>query len=378
MFGYQRMFRYQCRDLASDSIVWERWQPKKEDSPQEIHVSDEGECGVLCQDTVFAIDGVGRRAAGITLSSSEPVFGGAGRGADYVDDNIHDTSAGQQWAMCSMAYFLKFDGARLFVVTPHWGRRIVLDLTSGLWRNSSEFENASGAPGVQFRKCEAEIARNMLQRAVGRPDLFTAKAHESESYDDDAPLPIVVCRGSPQDIVFDTITAMLVVQEQRLQNSLDAIRWLERSDVIGGTTSSGAFSEYLSEKSTYTFLIIRCFAQRTLRLLGRVPEELPAYLFGAQPTQVNDNGLSRIRVGSDADTVLRVAGLPSYIRDHPYWIDGKFFRDEFWEYDFGAGETGRTVRLLWSHKTPGKLTSIDDPGIPIWLDPRFKRRLVEL
>ncbi|MCB9895562.1 MAG: hypothetical protein H6839_14030 [Planctomycetes bacterium] len=382
-FGYQRMFRYQCRDAGTGELVWERWQPEREESPEYLFVSDEGECGVFCMGEVFVIDAKGRRAAGVTMSSTTPVFSGIGESADYVDEHIHDTSAGQMWSCHSIAYFLSDGGARYFVVVPWWGRRIVLNISAGEWCRGADYENAAGVEGRALREFEAAFAIKTIAQAVETPELMGTDAEVFGRGDNQTPKPLDIrttvleCGTTARDFRGAVFNSLNIVHEQGLADAGELVAQLEKTNQLGGVDSSVPGYRFVRPQWIETFTDIRCVAQRTLRLLGRAPSLLPGYMTRGCLQKGDDATFDGLEPGASMETVRQVAGAPSYMREHTYQIGRNFFRDYYWEYDFGVGAEGRTVILAWLQTSKGSLTRIDYPKVPIWLDPAYRRRLVD-
>lgn len=371
-FGFQHSFRFRCIDTRSNLVLWERWQTEAEESPVCLYVSDLGECAIRCQGSVYVLDARGDARVRVDVRPPEFVFASPPREPVFVDDHVADTSGGLRWGDCAIAFFLSADDARFFVLTPWWGRRIILDLTNQRWCGSSNDQGATGRCAAQILETERTIARQVVNAAlstIALPDPPGGLGHGTD---------IVTCGQAPQDQLWLLFAALATVHEQRLVDLADTLDRLQRHGQLGGVEVPPRAGHFVSPVHIRTVADLRCGIARLLRLFGHTPAPIPGYLTRAELQRGDHAEVGDLQPGMSPEEVLKRAGAPSYVREHPHYLEGEFRRDEYWEYDFGVSETGRTIHLYWSDQTPGILTRLDDPGVPIWLDPRFRRRLVDL
>ena len=126
---HQRGFRYRLRDNQADRILWERWQPRGEDSPHQLQVSDGGWSVVRThgfEPEVIAIGPGGAESIRVKIMDEDD--DDPRPGVPWHPDTLAGTTAGNFWAGDSWPYFFEHRERPWFGWRTAWGRRLVLDL----------------------------------------------------------------------------------------------------------------------------------------------------------------------------------------------------------------------------------------------------------
>jgi hypothetical protein len=340
---FARDFTYTLTDTVEQRVVWTHKQGDNEPSPTRVWVHDSG----------WAV-----ATSGYELFSFDPAKGRVKHDLAILDQftekertqHVHDTSAGPMWANLSRWSFLEFEGKLYFVVRPHWGRHVVMDVTNG-----------SPVGGL-----EEPALRDDAKWAIER---LRKQAQESEA-------------GT---LTMDRdYSARLALHVAAQDQNHQAVEYIKRIGVWANCfpqkIPTGYKGPLTAPQGThasmrYGWCQLRYDAHVALRKLGHSPQAEPAVDFwpmgSSQETPAirtasrigNDGEVLKIKVGQRTAQVLERAGRPDRI------IDGF---ENAWEYHVD-GEKPCTVRVVWG---PG-----DDPivfGVKRISPPTWKTDTIDI
>ncbi|QDU20593.1 hypothetical protein [Urbifossiella limnaea] len=383
---HQRNFRYRLLDnRAADrtspdgmGVIWERWQPLRENSPHEVVVSPAGWAVIRTHGfapEVIAVGPDGRdrarvRIAGADWDRDEPDEDEKPKAREGVDWVLHRASfstAGVYWAGDSWRFFFEHDSAPYFSWRTAWGERLVIDLGKGV-----PYTGEGQVPPELHRAATDEERRLVVQFLAG----MTLRMEEvralisrrvAENYAEDPLLPDT----------FRVRAAIHLVGVHRLRECVPYLRAWEAVDWMSYSTSSTALRRHWSLDGQ----MFRPVVHHALKLLGEVPRGFPTYYFGA-----GEFGVSRERMhmpelladrrdraadvqpGMAAADVLGLVGSPDFVRQWSRKVGKRYEWSEVWEYDFIEGESWTTLRLTWDQDGQAcRLTAVE-PVPPDWLD----------
>ena len=368
---HQGEFRYRLRlnsdgDLASRSspdrdecILWERWQGKGEDSPQQLLVSDDG-WSILrthgFRPEVIAVSPDGKDSIRVRISGDGAEHDRApeeGRGYSWRPRDLEFSTAGLYWTGDSWPYFLDHDGSSLFCWRTSGGQRLLLDL--GRSRVPTDAELLDAGLLRALVETERRGARAVLTSIA--PSMDTArKLLESRADAEGHPLMTKLGMVRP---------AIHLVGVHRIKDCLPRLRDWEEIDYPGYSTGSTAIRGGWIEVQYF-----RPILHHSLRLLGDEPTGLPTYHFLdaerhriPMPWRIPDRRLRSLQLDREmsARQVLERVGSPDHIEREPHQV-GKFYRwTERWEYDFLLATGWVTRRITWEeHEKTSRIASIDE------------------
>lgn len=324
-------FTYTLTDSKAEKVVW-TYQQRDEGSPIQAFVHDSGWVVVrTARDQLLAFSPeTGQRHDAVRILSQFS----AEEGTKYVQY----TTAGPFWSGGSRWYFVEIQGRTCFVVRTHWGRRVIMDLASG-----KLVEDDGGAA-----KADKEWCLNTLKTHMPR-----------------------VAQNDQQfgGYVNDVLTAILIAAHDRVEEAVPYLREAEKAEYgrmrvsISWPTDSAGTNR---ERVVVVEREIRRYAQTALRILGEVPANLPAFVFGELRATVGESdfafanaepreiGIPKIRAGWTTKQVLEAIGSPDRMSPDREGMAWDFHMD---------GEAQHTVRLIWQDDA---ITSIKKITPPTW------------
>lgn len=381
---HQSEFRYRLLDNtprgtvgrllhgSRPQVVWERWQSKREDSPHELIVSDDGWSvlrthGFVPEVIAVAPDGRDALRVRITGPGSEhpdPDLTRTPPEFYWSPDHLSFSTAGLFWSAHSWHDFFSWQGRPHFLWRTSWGQRLVLDLAG-----AAAFTDASALPaGLAGAVADAERrgALAMLAGLSSRTDEVLALLSRKDEGVEANPLLPRIRRAS---------AALHLVGVHRLREGVPHLREWELLDVPASSTGSTALPERWLQHQHF-----RPIVHHALKLLGEEPVGLPTYYFCTYsdnwtanrlgvPERLPDRRERAARVGREmsAEEVLQLLGAPDFVRKRSRQVGRRYEWSEEWEYDHLAGATWTTLRLTWEEsRRKGHLTAVEAVE-PYWL-----------
>jgi hypothetical protein len=355
---FQSGFRYRLTDLRSDRVLWQRDQAKREDSPRELLVSDEGWAILRTHGfspDIIAVSQEGRdtirvRVRGPTASEERrrlvwetPALPWNTPDATWRRERrfswetaaLAPSTAGAMWREGSLPLFLAADGRALFTWRARTGERLVLDLSAGRIVAAESVAEALGT-------AEREAVRARLRAPVG---------------------------GLP-----DAGAAVFLASHHNLRDCAeDVARW-EAADLPSYGTSSHALPGRDVQPQC-----LRALAAMTLRRLGRTPAGWAACHFTrgwagerlAVPERIGNRDARLLSLPADASPieVLEAAGAPDHVSSRSF-RDGRIYSwAATWAYDVRDGDAWWTRELEWENRG-GVVRAIDRRDGPASWDER--------
>ena len=382
---HQSEFRYRLLDNsprgtidrllhgAGPRVVWERWQSKREDSPHELVVSDDGWSvlrthGFAPEIIAVAPDGTDALRVCVGESDSgraEPAPDCAPTEFYWGLDRLSFSTAGNYWSAHSWRDFFRWQGRPHLLWRTSWGQRLVLDLERAVAFTSAEVLPAGLAEAATDAERRGVLA--LLGGLAGQMDavrgLLSRKADEGSEPD---PLLPRVQRAS---------AALHLAGVHRLRECVPHLREWESLDVPSSSTGSTALPGRWLQRQYF-----RPVVHHALKLLGEEPVGLPAYHFCTytddwkadrlqMPERLSDRRDRAARVSREmpAEEVLQLLGSPNFVRKRSRQVGRRYEWSEDWEYDHRAGSTWTTLRLTWEEsRKRGHLTAVETVE-PYWL-----------
>jgi hypothetical protein len=382
-FGFQRHFRYRLYD-SKQRVVWERWQGEREDSPEELYVSDDGDVVARLHGhgaaPLVAFDKGGQPRIvvmlmpdGLAPSIRQDVARDSGFSARVVpwsDPNVQFTTAGIWWAMNSIGYFFDWNGAHYFAIRCAWGRRILLNLGS----YELTAEPASGLI-ERLESAEAELARKVVRAAADSLPATEPTGGLPAGYGDDEDEDPVKSMPDPARVC----ACIDVVGALKLRDMLPALRALEGVSSWAYSTSSHAFEGDAFSQGLHA-QHVRPIVQQSLWRIGERPRRYANYAF---TQDADDDGETLIKMPDPAPEleplvpklnsemraaeVLALLGSPTFAKSSSTEIaPRKFIWGETWEYDLMRGGTASTLCIKWSGEKKGSIERIEEVKPARW------------
>lgn len=302
-------FVYTFRDVATDTVLWTRRQPREESSPVALWISDSG--------------WLVARTAHDELFAFEPLTGAKACELRIVDafskeDEAHIswTTAGPMWSSYSNWYFLNHEDKEYFVLRTSWGTRIALSLTD---RRKTEI-----TPGLLKAAERAEVAKAVRELENAEP-----KPGEWES-------------------LYSIANAALLAGSAGAKEALPALHRIACAPVVAPEKDRPPLRGRLDPGSVEQ-LPVRAFVHTAIRMLGAVPPACPCTDSGLKlpplkgPRHDHADSITR---GLTSSAVLVAIGEP----DQVIW-----FADR-WEYDMDAGEP---FTLVLTFDDDARVSSVD-------------------
>jgi hypothetical protein len=384
---HQSEFRYRLLDNsppsalgrlfrgAGPSVVWERWQADREDSPGELVVSDDGWAVIRTHGfspDVIAVGPDGKDAVRVRISGAEeeppaPVPDGRAPVYYWPLEQVGFSTAGHYWSGHSWRSFFEYAGEPHFLWRTSWGQRLVLDLGRGV-----AFTDAQSLPAelaVTVVAAEQSGVTELLAALSGRMAevrTLLSRRREDEACDRD---PLL-------DRVRQVTAALHLVGVHRLRECVPLLRDWEALDCPSSSLGSTAMPGRWWMQNQ----LFRPVAHHALKVLGEEPRGYATYGFIAGefdaperfpiPECIPDRAgrVGLLRPEMPAETVLEYVGSPDFVRRSSRPEGRRYRWSEDWEYDLHDGTAWRTVRLHWEDGgRVGVLTTIDEVP-PYWLD----------
>lgn len=370
---HQSEFRYQLLDAGR--VVWERWQDRREDSPHEVVVSDDGWAVIRThgfQPEVIAVAPDGRDAVRVRITGDgsehrDPTPAGTPFVFDWAPAHLDFSTAGLYWAAHSWRGFLDCAGDPYFSWRPWWGQRLVLDLGRGVAFTDGPLPDRLAAAVVESERAGVV---GLLAGLSRRMDEVRALLSRRSGEEDEEPDPLLVQ-------VRMATAALHLAGVHRLRACVPYLREWESIDLPSASTGSEAMPGRWWLQAQY----FRPVVHHALKLLGEEPVGYATYHFCVfaddwtatrfpTPERVADRRTRAcgLNTAMSAEDVLQLVGSPDFIRRDSRQV-GKFYQwSEDWEYDLRGGEGWTTLRLTWEeHLRAGRMTAMEEVE-PYWLD----------
>ena len=331
---FQASFVYTLRDVEKNTVLWTRKQPMgakekyytppKEGSPVALFVSDAGWTVIrTAWDELVVVDIAGKDRGVVRILED-------GFTAEENKEYVQDTTAGPLWSGCSLWYFLDAGKQSLFVVTPWWGRRVVLDLKSG--------KIIPETPDIA--KQAALYEKNYVVDELLKYVASTSKVASCDCED-----------------CWRVKIAAYVAGRDGIKEAIPLLEELQNSAYIGSMGGWGYGRKFEGEvcECEYSTFTLRQVTQLALRRLGKTPRQLPATQFDVRYEDYKKNrpyvprkidgpraaNAGKIKTGMTPEEVLDLIDAPDFV--------GREKRapgDAIWEYDMDA-ETPFTLLVHW-------------------------------
>jgi hypothetical protein len=366
---------------AAPSVVWERWQGKREDSPHELVVADDGWAVIRTHGfapEVIAVCPDGRDAVRVLITGpgsehgepdpprAPPVF-------HWAPDHLSFSTAGLYWSAHSWRCFFHHSNEPYFAWRASWGQRLVLDLGRALaFTGEEHLPIGLGAAVIEAERRGVRTLLEGLSRQLDEVRAILSRQTGGEE-DDRDPLWDPVRRAS---------AALHLVGVHRLTVCVPFLREWEGFDVPSTAMGSSAMPGRWWLQTQH----FRPIVHHALKVLGEEPQGFPTYRFITgefasperfpMPERLPDRRgrAARLNREMSAEEVLQLLGSPDHIRRRSRQV-GQFYRwSEDWEYDFRDGMTWTTLRLTWEEEDrKGRLTAVAEVA-PYWLDSDDRER----
>lgn len=359
---HQKDFRYRLIDNSDGRVLWERWQPRSEDSPHEVVVADDG-WSVLrthgFRPELIAVSPAGEEVVRVKITGGGlehftrpievPTFA-------WSPTHLEDSTAGLYWSQDSWPCFFQHDGRPHFAWRTYWGQRAVIDLGKAALR--SELEQADPAILHAMTDVEKEGARRLLSELDPKIAeirvLLSAPRSEARMNHPLRPRLLLVT------------AAVRLVGLYRLNDCLPFLRNWEAIDYPSHSTGSTAMPTWWLQTQYF-----RPIVHHALRLLDEEPAGWATYHFrnnNEERFPVLEripNRHARIREITPALTcedVLRLVGAPDHISRHPYEKGGFYVWPETWDYDSRIGDKWVTTSITWEElgRKASRITKIEE------------------
>ena len=369
---HQSDFRYRLVKMsagARESVIWERWQQKAEDSPRETLVSDEGWAvirthGFSPELIVVSPQGLDTLRVQIVFPEDDAATEDkqiANRGATavkWVAKEMSHTTAGNFWAENSWPSFLQWEGKHYFIWRTYWGDRVVVCLEDSLLI-------AEAGAGLRSAMDAAE-ARDVLQLLVDLSHHANQIERHlaSDASDEHDQEPPDWLQKLPR-----ATAALHLAGVHGIKDAVPLLRWWERIDCLKYSSSSSALGRHWNFEPQYFRPIVR----HSLKVLGDEPSRLAAYHFRLpdearltldERSSFSPKRAAEIDAAMTALEVLKTLGTPDYVWGRSYLIrPGLYGRIEQWEYDMRLEGRWTTLRITWEGE---RIRAVEEIA-PYWL-----------
>ncbi|WP_120544667.1 hypothetical protein [Corallococcus terminator] len=369
----QNGFRYRLMEHSPGSpearVVWERWQVGRENSPHELHVSDDG-WSVLrthgFNPEVIAVAPSGRDAVRVRIHGPErtpvqceaPVAGSH----DWLALRMVGSTGGMFWTSNAWPYFFRDGGTDFFVWRTHWGQRLVLDLTHA----TLVPEDAADAARVHAMDAAEErgVSALLSELAERWEEVRALVAENGTSAGPETLDPL-------RDKLERVVAALHLVGVHRIQACLPFLQQWETVDALLYTTSSIAGRGASLEVQTF-----RPIAQHSQRLLGVSPLGFAAYRFldfdearRQVPGHLTDRRerLMALKRKMSARQVLEQVGAPDHLSRQSLSAEDGTRWTEHWDYDSQVEDRWVTFRIIWEARgSRARIVTLEEVAAP-WL-----------
>jgi hypothetical protein len=384
---HQSDFRYRLLDNAPHGVlgqllrgagprvVWERWQEKREDSPGELVVSEEGWSVIRTHG--FRPEVIAVAPDGMDVVRVRVVWADGERHESSPDartplffwpvKNLACSTAGHYWAGHSWRHFFRWRGEPYFAWRTSRGQRLVLDLA-----RDAAYTDGQHLPDGLFRAAEDAERESVvallgaLSRRMDEVRALFGRKGEGEEHE----------ANQLVQWVRQASAALRLVGVHRLYECVPYLREWEAVNWPSVSMGSSAMTGRWWLQTQH----VRPAAHHALKLLGEEPLGFPTYGFTAGefasperfpvPERLPDRrGRAALLTREmTAGEVLHLLGSPDFIRRRSREVGGFYRWSEDWEYDFQEGATWRTLRLTWEERRrEGRMTAAEWVA-PYWLE----------
>lgn len=328
---FAKDFTYTLTDTANSKVLWQHRQMESECSPVAAWVHDGGVVVV--------------RSGWDELRVFDPATGVSTKPLDILEqfpENerrvfVHETTAGPMWSGSSVWYFLEHDNRLYFSVRTHWGRRVILDTTTGL----AVKDTNSLHDGAVSR--EREWTTSTLRQALPKLKIEGAMAEDED-----------------WSMWSGVITAADTAADLHHADAIPLLREFEKCSLVGTSIISSAWIFEAPpppgsvDPGAPGYYDVRSHAQKALRRLGAKPSSLPATrfrefsqdglgpVFQPTPAEPRAEAIKNLKPGMTPREVLTLLGAPDRLSEG---VRGA------WEYHIDS-DTPSTLQVCWSDKTP--------------------------
>lgn len=347
--AFQDEFVYTFKDTTTNKVLWTREQemsePKAygndpklrsfsiEPSPVAIFVSDDGWTVIrTAYDDLISVglDGIDRGSFDVMKAFTE----------EETRLYVHHSTAGPMWAGYSHWYFADVGDQHLFVVRPWWGRRIVMDIQSGMQIDETEVIAIAAAANEQ-EFVVTELAKAVASRSLWEPEY--------------------------SKLIWPILQAAFLAGQAGAKEAIPYLEQLQDSSYSGGSKMTlGSLMPNPEDEDVedigsvnpynYTMFTLRQVVHLSLRRLGVTPKEVPLTIFRVEYNDRKKNhyylreqntapraaNADLVKKNMTPENVVDLVGSPDYV----VWRD--------WEYDMDCDESF-TLSLTWDK---GKVRSI--------------------
>ncbi|MGK4004525.1 hypothetical protein WMF31_17955 [Sorangium sp. So ce1036] len=254
---------------------------------------------------------------------------------DEIDAHARYTTAGVDWTGLSLVTYPSLEGRAHFCLRTFWGRRILIELSTGRVIPAGEGSSALDAVERAFVEDTLRQAAESPMDALTEPRLAPIRA------------------------------AALVAGSLGVRSAIPALQALEAVEDVSSVMGGGSNPIDL-EISRHR---LRSIVHLSLRRLGVPPAGYPATcvrlrgtdLRGRVPLPERAARAASLRLGARRLDVLTALGPPDAV---PRRTGGRG-RFDPWEYDLD-GPASRTLRLSWQDKKQPLLEAIESIVPPVW------------
>jgi hypothetical protein len=383
---HQDEFRYRLIDNTDPiqgstkqrHVLWERWQPRGEDSPHELIVSDDGWCIIRThgfRPEIIAVSPDGTDVACVQLINEGNVtYRDTPLRRSWILAHVAYSTAGLYWSSTSWPYFDRIHERPIFAWRTSWGQRLVIDLENG--NLHSEEEQSTRPLATQLVEAEKQGVWRLLSD-LSRIWQSVRDYMKRPRVEDEPPQPKLAKVGYVK-------AALHLVGKHSLRECLPFLRQWEEIDLPGASMGTVTKEKWWLEHQHF-----RPIVHHSIRLLNEEPKGFATYHFlnvdcpeASQPGSICD--LPRIpipeRIGDRAarkskldphmsvQEVLRLLGSPDHISRRSR-KEGKYYKwYEGWEYDFRNSKGWTTLRIAWKENNGvGQIIGVNEKPAP-WMN----------
>ncbi|XAM00676.1 hypothetical protein OT109_04635 [Phycisphaeraceae bacterium D3-23] len=355
-FGYtygseQRGFRYQLIDQQNSTVLWERWQEVREDSPRELCVSNKGWAVIrlhgYASAALIVVSREGHEAVPVAIGRHHNQPTSKAR-TFITDEHVSDTSAGLSWTRGAVRYFFGWDNRPYFCYVTGWGRRIVLDLENGRVVNES--------------KPDPDLARACIATEHRMVNAYLSQvAEEYEDYDGNELFGSKETRQPFWERWPYLAGHIGLTIRNAYEDALPYLRKLEQRSLQQGYTRCNA----LPNRHDVFIYWVRPLLSLAMRHLGQTPKGYACCGFFRDDysnkillhipdcVRYRDGKIESVRARMSSRQVLDLLGAPDYLRSYSDSRGGSYVRGEHWHYYTGTAGNLSELRITWKAGSDG-------------------------
>jgi hypothetical protein len=343
---HQSEFRYRLLEIAGQDqrVLWERWQPRGEDSPHELLVSNDGWSIIRThgfRPEIIAVAPSGKDCVHVRLTARN------NREADndsaefcWLPRYIVDSTAGLFWSSFSWPYFFRIDDRKYFAWRASWGQRLVIDLEHA--RLLSDEDQASSPLSEQLIDVEKRSVHKLLSTLSEQWVAVRRRLNLRRSDNPD--------RHPLDEQIRYAGAALHLTGLHKMKGCISFLREWEVPDVPSLSTGTVTIPNGWLEVQYY-----RPIVHHSLRLLDHEPKGFAPFNFRVSdtrlpiPEQILDRQSRKGKLDRSmfARDVLGIFGSPDHVRRRSR-KEGKFYKwYEGWDYDFRHPTGWTTLRITW-------------------------------